>query len=112
MTSPQYRTNCESRIFDLSNGAVDYLWVDYEDANKDNIQGDPVSIALGTYTTPGTWHPADLVEQNGAVWKVRAAILIGASLTYPVGEYWAWIKVTDLPTITPKRADNMFVEIT
>jgi|SRR5882757_4339755 len=112
MTQPQYYTNCELRVIDLANNAVEYLWVDYEDAEHNDITGDAVAISLGSYETPGVWHAADLVQQNGAVWKIRAGLLIGASLTYPLGQYRAWIKVTDSPEIIPKRADNMIVEIT
>ena len=112
MTQPQYYTNCELRIFDLTNGEQDYLWVDYEDALHNDITGDAVSISLGTYHTPGAWHPADLVEQNGAVWQVRAGLFIGAAITYPVGVYYAWIKLVDSPAVLPKRAENRLVEIT
>lgn len=112
MTQPQYYTNCELRVIDLANGAVENLWLDYEDAERQNITADPVSISLGSYDTPGVWHAADLVEQNGAVWQVRAALLIGGSLTYPPGQYWAWVRLTDSPEIIPKRAGNLLVEIT
>jgi len=112
MTQPQYLTNCELRTIDLTNGAVEYLWVDFEDAEKHNITTSLVSISLGSYDTPGTWHTADLVQQNGAVWKIRAGLLIGASLTYPPGQYWAWVRVSDTPEIIPKRAGNLLVEIT
>lgn len=112
MTAPQYYTNCELRVIDLANGASEYLWLDYEDAEHNDITGDPVAISLGSYDTPGVWHPADLVEQNGKVWQVRAAILIGGSLTYPPGQYWAWVRLTDSPEVIPKRAGNLLVEIT
>jgi hypothetical protein len=52
------------------------------------------------------------VGQNGAVWKIRAAILIGSTLTYPPGTYSAWVRVTDSPEVIPKRAENLLVEIT
>lgn len=112
MTQQQYLTNCELRTIDLTNGAIEYLWIDFQDAEKQDITTDPVTISLGSYDTPGAWHTANLVQQNGAVWKIRAALLIGSSLTYPVGIYYAWVRVTDLPEIIPKRADNMIVEIT
>lgn len=112
MSTPQYYTNCEQRIIDLANGAQEYLWVDYEDAEHHDITGDPVSVALGTYDTPGTWHPADLVEQNGQPWQVRAGLLIGSGLTYPPGMYWAWIQLVDSPEELIKRATNLIVTIT
>lgn len=112
MTQVAYYTNCELRTIDLSAGAVEYLWVDYEDSLLHNIQADPVSISLGTFTAPGTWHAADLRQQNGAVWKVRAALLIGAVLTYPVGTYYAWLQVTDTPETIVQLVSNRLVQIT
>jgi hypothetical protein len=112
MTQPQYLTNCELRTIDCANGAVEYLWLDFADAEQQDVTADPVAISLGTYETPGTWHPADLVEPNGAVWKIRAALLIGSTLTYPPGIYTAWVRVTDSPEVIPKRADNLLIEIT
>lgn len=112
MTQPQYLTNCELRTIDLTNGAIEYLFVDFQDAEQQDITADPVSISLGSYDTPGVWHAADLIEQNGAVWKIRAGLLIGTTLTYPVGIYYAWIRLVDSPEVIPKRADNILVEIT
>jgi len=112
MTTPAYLTNCEQRIIDLSAGVIDYLWVDYDEKRKQDISADPAAISLGTWDAPGTWHNADIIQTNGAVWKMRAALLLGAGLTYPVGIYWAWIRVTDAPSVLIQRADNMFVSIT
>lgn len=111
MTQPQYLPGCELRTIDLSNGAIEYVWVDFEDSQRHDITADPVSVALGTFDVPGTWHPADLVEGNGAVYKIRAGLLIGSALTYPAGLYYAWVRVTDTPEVIPKRADNMLVKI-
>lgn len=110
--SPQYWTNCELRVIDLGNGAVEYLFIDFTDAAHNDLTGVPVSIALGSYQTPGTWHPADVVQQNGAVWKIRAGLLIGGVLTYPAGLYYAWIKLVDSPETIVSRSDNRLVEIT
>jgi hypothetical protein len=112
VTSPQYLTACEIRLIDCAHGAVEYLFVDFQDDNHQDITADPVSIALGTYDTPGAWHPADVVQQNGAVWKIRAGLLIGAALTYPPGIYWAWVRLIDSPETLPRRIDTMFVQIT
>ena len=112
MTTPQYLTACEVRLIDCANGAVEYLVVDYQDAQHSNITADPVSISLGTYSTPGVWHAADFVQSNGAVWKIRAGLLIGGALTYPAGTYWVWLKVTNSPSVLPRRVDTMLVEIT
>lgn len=112
MSTPQYYTNCELRVIDLANGAVEYLWIDFEDAERHDITTDAVSISLGSYETPGVWHTADLVQQHGELWQIRAALLIGGSLTYPPGQYRAWVRVTDSPEVIPKRADNLIVEIT
>lgn len=111
MTQPAYYTNCELRTIDLSAGDEDYVFVDYEDALGNNIQADPVSISLGTYAAPGVWHAADIVEQNGEVWQVRAGLFIGTTLTYPAGYYWAWIQVTASPAVATKRAENRLVRI-
>lgn len=111
MTQPLYYTNCELRTIDLTAGDEDYVFVDYEDALHTNIQTAPVSISLGTYDDPGAWHPADLVQQNGELWQVRAGLFIGAALIYPLGDYWAWIQVTAAPATVTKRADNRLVRI-
>lgn len=112
MTAPAYLTNCEVRAFDLSGGEVDYLWVDYEEARRQDITGDPAWISLATYDAPNTWHPADIIQQNGQVWQMRAGLLLGAGLTYPPGTYWAWVKIADAPAVLIRRADNRIVEIT
>lgn len=112
MSAPLYYTACETRLIDCAHGAIEYLFVDFMDDNHQNITADPVSISLGTYGTPGAWHPADVVQQNGAVWKIRAGLLIGAALTYPAGTYWAWVRLTDSPEILPRRVDTMIVKIT
>jgi hypothetical protein len=111
MTSPQYLTGCELRTLDLTNGDQDYVWVDFEDARQQDITGDTVMIALGTYDAPGAWVSADLIEQNGAVWKIRAALFITAASGYPLGSYWLWIKVGDNPAIIVRRADNRLVQL-
>jgi hypothetical protein len=112
VTTPAYLTNCEQRIIDCANGAVEYLWVDIEDTRQQNITAAAVQISLGTYDAPGTWHNADLIQQNGPVWKIRAGLLIGGSLTYPAGTYWAWFKLTDSPEVIPMRSDNLLVTVT
>lgn len=115
MSTPQYTytPGCELRTIDLTHGDIDYVWVDYEDARKQPLDTIPVSIALGTYDAPGDWHPADLVETNGADYKIRAGLLIGSTLTYPLGVYRAWVQVGDSsPTLIVKRADNRLVQIT
>lgn len=112
MTTPAYLTNCEQRIIDITNGAVEYLWVDIEDARQQDITTATVQISLGTYDLHGTWHTADLIQQNGPVWKIRAGLLIGASLVYPLGTYWAWFSLGDSPETIVQRSDNRFVTIT
>jgi hypothetical protein len=110
--TPEYLTNCEQRTIDTAHGAVEYLWIDITDKRKKDITAAAVQISLGTYETPGAWHNADLIEQNGAVWKIRAGLLIGGSLTYPAGQYFAWFKLTDSPEIIPQRSDNQIITIT
>ena len=80
MTS--YVNECDLRTIDCANGAIEYLWVDITDAQQENITADPVSISLGTFDAPGTWHTADLIEQNGAVWQIRAGLLIGGTYDF------------------------------
>jgi hypothetical protein len=109
---PAYLTNCEQQTIDLSNGAVEYVWVDITDAQKQDITAAVVSVALGGYDTPGTWHPASPVQQNGAVYKIRAGLLIGSGLTYPAGTYWVHWKLVDSPETLIGRADNILVTIT
>lgn len=110
--TPQYFTNCEMRTVDLTNGEQDYIWVDFEDRLQQNIQAVTVQIAMGTYETPGTWYPADLVEENGAVYKIRAGLFVGGALTFPLGIYYAWIKVGDSPAIIVQRVDARLVQFT
>jgi hypothetical protein len=112
MTAPAYLTNCEQQIIDLSSGAVEYVWVDITDAQKQDITAAVVSIALGDYDTPGTWHPANLVQQNGAVYKIRAGLLLGSGLSYPPGRYWVHWKVVDSPETLIGVATNILVTIT
>lgn len=112
MTAPSYLTNCEQLTVDLTHGAVQYVWVDIQDAFKQDITGVSVQISLGTFEDPGTWHPADLTQQNGPVWKIRAGLLVGGSLTYPTGTYWAWSFTSDSPEQLPLRSDNRLVSIT
>jgi hypothetical protein len=112
MTEPSYLTNCEQRVIDCANGAIEYLTVDIEDRNREDITGDVIKLSLGTWETPGVWHTADLVEEDGAVWKVKASLLIGSSLTYPPGTYWAWSSLADSPELIPQRSTNMLITIT
>ena len=112
MTEPSYLTTCEQRIIDCANGAVEYLTIDIEDRNRQDITGDVIKISLGTFETPGGLHTADLVVADGAVWKVKASLLIGSTLTYPAGTYWAWSLLADSPELIPQRSTNMLVTIT
>jgi hypothetical protein len=119
---PPYLTNCEQKIIGLSAGVVDYAVVDIVDSLKHDITADPVSIALmdatvaanaGPHPPAGiVWHPASFVTQNGPVYSVRAGLLLGSGLTYPVGYYWAWWKLVDSPTTTIAVATNRVVAIT
>ena len=122
LTLPPYLTGCDLKVIGLSAGAVDYAVVDITDSLKNNITTDPVYLALmdatvqanaGPAPPPGiVWHPADFVTQNGPVYSVRAGLLIGSGLTYPVGYYWAWWKLVDSPTTSIDRATNRVVQIT
>lgn len=112
VTTPQYWPGCELRTLDLTNGDEDYVWVDFEDARKKDLTTVTVQISLGTVETPGTWHLADLVEQNGAVWKIRAGLFITLASGYPLGLYYLWIKIGDSPAVIVKRADNRLVQLT
>jgi hypothetical protein len=107
-----YLTECEQRIIDLLHNATEYLWVTAEDHHKTNITAAPVFISLGTYDAPGTWHAADIVQQDGPVWKVKAALLIGGTVTYPEGTYWAWMRVEIPPETIHQRLTNMLVTVT
>jgi len=107
-----YLTACEQRVIDLAHGAVDYLEVDVEDAWRQNLTAAPISLTLGTYDTPGTWHPVDTVIQNGQVWQVRVSLLIGTTVIFPAGTYWVWTKVGLPPETVIHRATNKLVTVT
>lgn len=107
-----YLTECEQRIIDLLHNATEYLWVTVQDLRKANITAASVSISLGDYDTPGVWHAADLVQQDGPVWKLKAALLIGNAVTYPAGTYWVWVQVGIAPEVIHQRVTNMLVTIT
>jgi hypothetical protein len=111
MTSPGYLMDCELTVIDVTNGADQDVWLDVEDRRRNNIT--TVEIALGTFDAPGAWHPADQVEQNGAVWQIRAGLRIGGSLTYPLAVYWGWTRTTTVESeVFVERADNRLIEIT
>jgi hypothetical protein len=121
LTLPPYLTRCEKKVISLSDGVVDYVVVDIIDSLKNNITAAPVSIGLAdatvaaNYDTPPVglvYHPADFVEQNGAVYSIRAGLLLGNGLTYPVGYYFACWRLVDSPTTTIDVATNRVVQIT
>lgn len=111
MTSTMYLTECETRDFDLSSGATEYLWIDLADQRKQDITTAVVSISLGTYDAPTTWQAVNQFEQNGPVWQVRVALLIGGAFIPAPGAYWAWTKtVLGVETVI-QRAENKLVRI-
>lgn len=113
MTTPGYLTDCELTVIDVTNGADQDVWLDVEDRRHNDITAATVEIALGTFDAPGTWHQADQIEQNGAVWQIRAGLRIGGSLTYPLAVYWGWTRTTTVEgEVFVERADNRLIEIT
>lgn len=113
MASPGYLTDCERTVIDVTNGADQDVWLDVEDRRHKNITTATVKIALGTFDVPGTWHPADQIEQNGAVWQIRAGLRLPGAFSYPLGIYWGWTRTTTVEgEVFVERADNRLIEIT
>lgn len=112
MTAPVYVTGCDQRVIDTRDGAVEYLWIDITDQNKQDLSTATVEISLGTHDTPGTWQPASSVQViGGDNWRIRAGLLIGGSYDPPSGSYWAWSRTHVGPEMIVQRASNMTVTI-
>lgn len=113
MTSPSYLTDCELTVIDVTNGADQDVWLDVEDRRHNDITAATVEIALGTFDVPGTWHPADQVEQNGEVWQIRAGLRLPGAFGYPLAVYWGHTRTTTVEgEVFVEVATNRLIEIT
>lgn len=90
-------------------GAVEYTWplTINEQAGKD-ITADVVSLALGTYTTPGTWHTPD-VDTSPTPSSRVVQLLIGPTITAAAGDFYLWWRVGDTPETTIRRGPRITV---
>jgi hypothetical protein len=91
----------------VSAGAAKYVGAKISDKNGDDISADPVSMSLGTYTTPGTWvTPSVDTPQTDTSTRI-VKLLVNSST--PLGAYYLWVRITDNPEIEPLRAQKVIV---
>jgi hypothetical protein len=66
------------RVIPVTEGASEYVWAALRETGGLDISADTVSVALGTYTSPGQWvTPADLQHPTSST--ARAAYQVNSS---------------------------------
>jgi hypothetical protein len=91
------------RVIPVTEGASEYVWAALRETGGLDISADTVSVALGTYTSPGQWvTPADLQHPTSST--ARAAYQVNSST--PPGRYWLWVRVVDGSETVPLRCNE------